>query len=64
MAGSRPLIFPSPQLLAAPDRDDRPESYRATEQPDDASTLGHESPSAFATLFKRQFGQTPSQFFR
>jgi AraC-like DNA-binding protein len=26
--------------------------------------LGYESPSAFATMFKRQFGQTPSQFFR
>ena len=30
---------------------------------DIALTLGYESPSAFATMFKRQFGQTPSQFF-
>ena len=28
-----------------------------------ALTLGYDSPSAFATMFKRQFGQTPSQFF-
>lgn len=28
-----------------------------------ALQLGYESPSAFATMFKRQFGQTPSQFF-
>lgn len=31
---------------------------------DTALALGYESPSAFATMFKRQFGQTPSQFFR
>jgi len=30
---------------------------------DVALQLGYESPSAFATMFKRQFGQTPSQFF-
>ncbi len=31
---------------------------------DVALALGYESPSAFATMFKRRFGQTPSQFFR
>lgn len=31
---------------------------------DTALALGYDSPSAFATMFKRQFGQTPSQFFR
>ena len=30
---------------------------------DIALSLGYDSPSAFATMFKRQFGQTPSQFF-
>lgn len=30
---------------------------------DIAIELGYDSPSAFATMFKRQFGQTPSQFF-
>jgi AraC-like DNA-binding protein/quercetin dioxygenase-like cupin family protein len=30
---------------------------------DIALELGYESPSAFATMFKRQFGRTPSQFF-
>ena len=30
---------------------------------DVALQLGYESPSAFATMFKRQFGQTPSQYF-
>jgi AraC-like DNA-binding protein len=30
---------------------------------DVAMQLGYESPSAFATMFKRQFGRTPSQFF-
>jgi len=28
-----------------------------------ALALGYESPSAFATMFKRRFGQSPSQFF-
>ena len=31
---------------------------------DIAVALGYESASAFATMFKRQFGQTPSEFFR
>lgn len=30
---------------------------------DIALTLGYESPSAFTTMFRKQFGQTPSQFF-
>ena len=30
---------------------------------DIALALGYESPSAFTTMFRRQFGQTPSQFF-
>jgi AraC-like DNA-binding protein len=30
---------------------------------DIALTLGYESPGAFATMFRKQFGQTPSQFF-
>jgi AraC-like DNA-binding protein len=30
---------------------------------DVALALGYESPSAFATMFRRQFDQTPSQFF-
>jgi AraC-like DNA-binding protein len=30
---------------------------------DVALQLGYESPSAFTTMFKRQFGRTPSQFF-
>jgi len=30
---------------------------------DIALQLGYESPSAFATMFKRHFGRTPSQFF-
>jgi AraC-like DNA-binding protein len=28
-----------------------------------ALALGYESPGAFATMFRKQFGQTPSQFF-
>jgi len=31
---------------------------------DVAGALGYDSPSAFASMFKRQFGTTPSQFFR
>ena len=31
---------------------------------DVAATLGYDSPSAFASMFKRQFGITPSQFFK
>lgn len=31
---------------------------------DIAGELGYESPSAFATMFKKQFGTTPSQFFK
>jgi AraC-like DNA-binding protein len=30
---------------------------------DVALALGYESPSAFATMFRKQFDQTPSQFF-
>lgn len=30
---------------------------------DVALSLGYESPSAFAAMFRKQFGQTPSQFF-
>jgi AraC-like DNA-binding protein len=30
---------------------------------DIALQLGYESPSAFATMFKRHFGRTPTQFF-
>ena len=30
---------------------------------DVALTLGYDSPSAFATMFRKQFGRTPSQFF-
>ena len=30
---------------------------------DVALNLGYESPSAFASMFKRQFGETPSRFF-
>ncbi|MBO9513021.1 MAG: helix-turn-helix transcriptional regulator [Variovorax sp.] len=30
---------------------------------DVALALGYDSPSAFSTMFRRQFGQTPSQFF-
>jgi AraC-like DNA-binding protein/quercetin dioxygenase-like cupin family protein len=30
---------------------------------DVALTLGYESPSAFASMFRKQFGQTPSAFF-
>ncbi|MNE91994.1 HTH-type transcriptional repressor of iron proteins A [compost metagenome] len=28
-----------------------------------ALALGYDSPSAFASMFRKQFGQTPSQFF-
>lgn len=31
---------------------------------DIAGELGYESPSAFTTMFKKQFGTTPSQFFK
>jgi AraC-like DNA-binding protein len=31
---------------------------------DVALSLGYDSPSAFATMFKRRFGQSPSRFFR
>jgi AraC-like DNA-binding protein len=31
---------------------------------DVALALGYDSPGAFATMFNRQFGQTPSGFFR
>jgi AraC-like DNA-binding protein/mannose-6-phosphate isomerase-like protein (cupin superfamily) len=31
---------------------------------DVALELGYESPSAFTSMFKKQFGKTPSQFFR
>jgi len=31
---------------------------------DVAGTLGYDSPRAFASMFKRQFGTTPSQFFK
>ena len=31
---------------------------------DVALALDYDSPGAFATMFKRQFGQTPSGFFR
>ena len=31
---------------------------------DIAGELGYDSPSAFATMFKKQFGTTPSQFFK
>ena len=30
---------------------------------DVALALGYDSPSAFASMFRKQFGQTPSQFF-
>jgi AraC-like DNA-binding protein len=31
---------------------------------DIAGELGYDSPSAFTTMFKKQFGKTPSQFFK
>lgn len=31
---------------------------------DVAGQLGYESPSAFTTMFKKQFGMTPSNFFK
>lgn len=31
---------------------------------DVAGALGYDSPSAFATMFKKQFGKTPSHFFK
>ena len=31
---------------------------------DVALALGYDSPSAFATMFRKHFGQTPSQFFQ
>jgi AraC-like DNA-binding protein len=31
---------------------------------DVAGQLGYESPSAFTTMFKKQFGMTPSKFFK
>ena len=31
---------------------------------DVAFNLGYNSPSAFATMFKRQFGASPSAYFR
>lgn len=31
---------------------------------DVALGLGYESPSAFTSMFKKQFGKTPSHFFR
>jgi AraC-like DNA-binding protein len=31
---------------------------------DIAGELGYDSPSAFTTMFKKQFGKTPSDFFK
>lgn len=31
---------------------------------DVAGALGYDSPSAFATMFKKQLGTAPSQFFK
>jgi len=31
---------------------------------DIAAQLGYESPSAFTVMFKKQFGKTPSNFFK
>ena len=31
---------------------------------DIAGELGYDSPSAFTSMFKKQFGKTPSHFFR